>query len=78
MVSDYDDNDWAVEENILFEALLVQYLPAIQDQSSDWAERIAAQLPGRTPREVKQRYEAKYRHRQGARRYQQEGQQIVP
>lgn len=73
-----DDNDWAVEENILFEALLVQYLPTIQDQSSDWAERIAAQMPGRTPREVNQRYEAKYRQQQGTHRYQQEGQQIVP
>ena len=59
------DDHWTVEESVLFEALLVQHLPIIDQQGNlqngiTWEERIASQVPEKTPEEVRLRYETKY------------------
>lgn len=54
---------WTLEENILFDSLLAVYLPNGIDSSTnrlDWEEHVAAHLPGRTPMQVRRRYNSRY------------------
>jgi hypothetical protein len=55
---------WSLEETILFDSLLAMYLPDGADSSTndglDWEEQVAAQLPGRTPMQVRRRYNCCY------------------
>jgi hypothetical protein len=59
------DEDWTTEEAILFDTLLALYIPSVQGDARDmpeavdgrdWAQEIAARLPGRSVKEVKLRY----------------------
>lgn len=63
-------NAWSLEENILFDSLLAVFLPYGIDSSTnglDWEEKVAAHLPGRTPMQVRRRYNFLYveTHTQG-------------
>ena len=56
------NTEWTVEEDILFDSLLAVYLPGDSSDNSsnrnrlDWEEQVASRLPGRTPMQVRQRY----------------------
>lgn len=67
--------EWTLEEDILLDSLLAVHLPrgnrgAANNSSSnnnhdvlDWEEQVASRLPGKTPMQVRQRYNQLYGER---------------
>jgi len=64
------DNEWTLEEDILLDSLLAVYPPRCSANSSsnnnsnhnalDWEEQVASRMPGKTPMQVRQRYNQLY------------------
>ena len=47
---------WSLEEAVLFDTLVATHMPVEDPEGYDWEEVVAAQLPGRTPTEVRRRW----------------------
>ena len=61
-VGSHIEQEWSAEEATLFEALLVLHIPndVPSIAASGWAEKVAANLPGRSTSEVIDRYNQMY------------------
>jgi len=66
-----DSDEWTLEEDILLDSLLAAHLPCAgashnsnshnnNNAALEWEEQVASRLPGRTPMQVRQRYNQLY------------------
>jgi hypothetical protein len=56
------EDGWTLSETLLFEALLIQYLPEMSREtpSATWNQSMATHIPGKTPQQIKDKYQSSY------------------